>query len=79
MFGKTIERAEAQKSYALVSSMEDALKLNSDPRTLKRTLIGEDLALYEMKKKSVCLDKPNYIGLSVLELSKQIMYEYAYK
>ena len=58
--------------------MEDALRLNANPRVLKRTLIGEDLALYEMRKSKVLLNKPNFIGVTVLELSKSIMYEYSY-
>ena len=58
--------------------MEDALRLNNNPRVLKRTLIGRDLGLYELKKAKVILNKPSFIGLTVLELSKQIMYEYSY-
>ena len=40
--------------------------------------ISEDLSIIEMKKKKVKMNKPIYLGLSILEISKILMYEFWY-
>ena len=41
-------------------------------------LIDEDLAIIEMRKTRVKMNKPIYLGLSILEISKITMYEFWY-
>ena len=41
-------------------------------------LISEDLSIIEMKKTKVKMNKPIYLGLSILEISKILMYEFWY-
>ena len=41
-------------------------------------LISEDLSIIEMKKTKVKMNKPIYVGLSILEISKILMYEFWY-
>ena len=41
-------------------------------------LISENLSIVEMKKVKVKMNKPIYLGLSILEISKIIMYEFWY-
>ena len=41
-------------------------------------LISEDLSIIEMKKTKVKMNKPIYLGLSILEISKTLMYEFSY-
>jgi hypothetical protein len=41
-------------------------------------VINKDLALIEMLKTSVVLDKPIYTGFVVLEASKLLMYKFHY-
>ena len=41
-------------------------------------LIAENLSIIEMKKVKVKMNKPIYLGLSILEISKIIMYEFWY-
>ena len=41
-------------------------------------LISEDLSIFEMKKTKVKMDKPIYLGLSILEISKTLTYEFWY-
>ena len=41
-------------------------------------LISENLSIIEMKKVEVKMNKPIYLGLSILEISKIIMYEFWY-
>ena len=41
-------------------------------------LISENLSIIEMKKMKVKMNKPIYLGLSILQISKIIMYEFWY-
>ena len=41
-------------------------------------LISENLSIIEMKKVKEKMNKPIYLGLSILEISKIIMYEFWY-
>ena len=41
-------------------------------------LISEDLSITEMKEAKVKMNKPIYLGLSILEISKILMYEFWY-
>ena len=41
-------------------------------------LISENLSIIEMKKTKIKMNKPIYLGLSILEISKILMYEFCY-
>ena len=40
--------------------------------------ISEDLSIIEMNKTKVKMNKPIYLGLSILDISKILMYEFWY-
>ena len=42
----------------------------------EQTYISEDLSIIEMNKTKVKMNKPIYLGLSILEISKLLMYEF---
>ena len=50
----------------------------SEPNYHTINLISEDLSIIEMKKTKVKTNKPIYLGLSILEISKILMYEFWY-
>ena len=50
----------------------------SEPNYHTINLISEDLSIKEMKKTKVKMNKPIYLGLSILEISKTLMYEFWY-
>ena len=50
----------------------------SEPNYHTTNLISEDLSIIEMKKTKVKMNKPIYLGLSILEISKILMYEFWY-
>ena len=53
-------------------------KLVSEPNYYTINLISEDLLIIEMKKTKVKMNKPIYLGLSILYISKILMYEFWY-
>ena len=50
----------------------------SEPNYHTMKLIDDNLAIIEMRKVKVKMNKPIYLGLSILELSKIIMYDFWY-
>lgn len=89
IFGKTLENVEKRINVRLVNKWSDttnktnklltADKLIAKPNFHSITIFSENLAAMQLKKDCVVLDKPIYIGFTVLELSKSHMYDFHYK
>ena len=78
VFGKTIENIRKHRDIKLVTADKKRSKLVSEPNYHTNNLISEDLSIIEMKKTKVKINKPIYLGLSILEMSKILMYEFWY-
>ena len=78
VFGKTMENIRNHKDIKLVTTDKKRNKLVSEPNYHTINLIPEDLSIIEMKKTKIKMNKPIYLGLSVLEISKILMYEFWY-
>ena len=78
VFGKTMESIRKHRDIKLVSTDKKRSKLVSEPNYHTINLISEDLSIIEMKKTKVKMNKPIYLGLSILEISKILMYEFWY-
>ena len=73
VFGKTMENIRKHREIKLVTTDKKRSKLVSEPNYHTINLISEDLSIIEMKKTKVKMNK-----LSILEISKIIMYEFWY-
>ena len=78
VFGKAMENIRKHRDIKLVTTDKKRRKLVSEPNYLTINLISEDLPIIEMKKTKVKMNKPIYLGLSILEISKILMYEFWY-
>ena len=78
VFGKTMENVRKHRDIRLVKTNYKRNKLVSEPNYHTMKLINEDLAIIEMKKVKVRMNKPIYLGLLILEISKITMYEFWY-
>ena len=78
VFGKTMENIKKHRDIKLVTTNKKRRKLVSEPNYHTISLIFEDLSIIEMKKTKVKMNKPIYLGLSMLEISKTLMYEFWY-
>ena len=78
VFGKTIENVRKYRDIKLDKTDYKRNKLVSEPNYHTMKLISENLSLIELKKVKVKMNKPIYLGLSILEISKIIMYEFWY-
>ena len=78
VFGKTMENIRKHRDIKLLTTDKKRSKLASEPNYHTINLISEDLSIIEMKKTIVKMNKPIYLGLSILEISKILMYEFWY-
>ena len=62
----------------LVTTDKKRNKLVSEPNHHTINYISEDLSITEMNKTKVEMNKPIYLGLSILDISKILIYEFWY-
>ena len=70
VFGKTMENVRKHRDIKLVTTDKNRSKLVLEPNYHTMNYISEDLSIIEMKKTKVNMNKPIYLGLSMLEISK---------
>ena len=76
VFGKTIENVRKHRDIKLVTTDEKINKLVSEPNYHTTKRFSENLLAIEMKKTKVKMNKPIYLGMSILDISKTLMYEF---
>ena len=82
VFGKTMENLRKRVDIKLVktdgSENEKLRKLIAKPVFNRRIKFSDDLSAIHVNKTSLRLNKPIYVGFSVLDLSKHLMYDWYY-
>ena len=78
VFGKTMENVRKHRDIKLVKTDKRRNQLVSEPNYRTRKCFSENLLAIEMKKIKVKMNKPVYLGLSILEISKTQMCEFWY-
>ena len=78
VLGKTMENVRKHRDVKLVTTVKNRSKLVSEPNYHTMNYISENLSIIEMKKTKVKMNKPIYLGLSILEISKILIYEFWY-
>ena len=79
VFGKTMENIRNRVNVKLVDSGEQFKKLAAKPNYNSRKIFNENLVSVHMKKTNLTMNKPVYLGMSILDLSKTVMYDFHYK
>jgi hypothetical protein len=78
IYGKTMENLRKRVDVKLVSSEDDLLKLVSSPCFQSHRIMNENLIVVKRLKEVLTLNKPCYVGMSILDLSKTLMYDFHY-
>ena len=78
VFGKTMENLRNRVDVRLVNTKEKLRKLVAKPNFKSRKIFNENLVSVHMKKTSLLMNKPIYLGMCILDLSKIIMYDFHY-
>ena len=79
VFGKTMENIKKHRDIKLVATDKKRSKLVSEPNYHTMNYISEDLSIIEMNKSRVKMNKPIYLGLSILDIIIILMYEFWYE
>ena len=78
VFGKTMENVRKHRDIKLVTTERRRRYLVSGPNYHTTKFFTENLLAIEIKKNNkteIVMNKSAYLGLSILELSKILMYE----
>ena len=78
VFGKAMKNIRKHRDIKLVITDKRRNKLVAEPNYHTMNYISEDLSIIEMNKTKLKMNKPIYLGLSILEISKLLMYEFWY-
>ena len=78
VFGKTMENLRNRVDVKIVRDWENdkIRKLLSSPSFDRFTIFGNDMAGIHMRKTKLVLNKPVYTGMTILENSKILMYDF---
>ena len=79
VFGKTMENLQKRQHVSIVQPITDPKKykkLTSDPSFKSQKIFSENLVAIHRHKTEVNLNRPTYIGMCVLDLSKLCMYQF---
>ena len=78
VFGKTMKNVRNHRDIKLVTSEKRRKRLVSQPNYHSCKNVSDDLMVIEMKKTKVKMNKPLYLGASILDISKTLMYDFWY-
>ena len=79
VFGKTMENIRNRVNVKLTNTEEQLKKLVAKPNYESRKIFNENLVSVHMKKTSLTMNKPVYLGMCILDLSKTLMFDFHYK
>ena len=78
VFGKTLEKIRNRVDIRLLSSDKKAQKLAAKPNCDHYTIFDENVIAVHTKKTKLYFNNAVYLGMSILDLSKSLMYDFHY-
>ena len=76
VFGKTMENKRKHRDIKLVTTDRRRNQLASEPNYHITKFSSKNFMAIEMKKTKVNMNKPIYLGMSILVISKTLTYEF---
>ena len=78
VFGKTMENIRKRSNIKLETDPDHFLRQTAKPTYVSCKIFHENLVALNMKKNFLLLNKPSYVGMCILDLSKVLMYDFHY-
>ena len=78
VFGKTMENLRKRVDVRLVTNEKKLDKLTSKPTYVSSKIFNENLMAVHKVKETLTLNRPAYVGICILDLSKTLMYDFHY-
>ena len=79
VFGKTMETLRKKMNVELINNAKDYARCVSRPNFISHKIFSKNFVANHKIKPVLALNKPNYVGFSILDLSKLLMYGFHYK
>ena len=79
VFGKTMESLRKRISVKFVYNSKDYVRCINKPSFISQEIFSKYFVAIHEIKPVLILKKPIYVGFSVLDLNKLLMYEFRYK
>ena len=76
IFGKTMENLRKRRNITLVNNAKDYVRCISKPSFVSQKIFSKNFVAIHDIKPVLTLNKPIYVGFSILDLSKCLMYEF---
>ena len=76
VLGKTMQKDRKHRDIKLVTTKYKRNYLEPKPNYHTTKFFTENLLAIEMRKTQILMNKSIYLGLSILDLSKTVMYEF---
>ena len=78
VFGKTMENIRKRVDVRLVTDEKKLLKITSKPTYVSSKIFNKNLVAVHKMKETLTLNRPAYVGMCILDLSKTLMYDFHY-
>ena len=78
LFGKTMERVDKRKVVRLVSDIKSYVNYVAKVTFESAKIVNENLVSIQMKRNQIVVDRPVFLGFSILELAKLKMFQFHY-
>ena len=78
VFGKTMENIRKRSNIYLETDPDHFLRQTAKPTYKGCKIFHENLVAVNMMKSRLILNKPVYVGMCILDLSKTLMYDFHY-
>lgn len=78
VFGKTMENTRKRVDVRLETDDKKLSKLVAKPTYVNGKIFNENLVAVHNIKETLTLDRPAYVGMCILDLSKTLMYDFHY-
>ena len=78
VFGKTMENIRKRVDVRLITDEKKLLKMVSKPTYVSSKIFNENLVAVHKIKETLTLNRPAYVGMCILYLSKTLMYNFHY-
>ena len=79
VFGKTMKNLRKRINVRLVNNAKDYVRYISKQSFISQKIFNKKFVVIHEIKLALTLNKPIYVGLSILDLNKLLMYEFHYK
>ena len=78
VFGNTMENVQKHRDIELLTTNKKEINQHPNLIIIRHNILSENVLAIEMKKAKVKMNKPVHLCMSILDVSKTLMYEFWY-